>query len=543
MRRALAAATLVSALITGFRDARAQGEDALPLRRGTLRLNLLPDWARWNERFGRGTPGRTDGAREPLDVDFSTDSLGAAQLPFLAGAEARLRAVTGLAGLSLNLGRARLTLNNSVRVVPLGVDLAISSRLVVRALLPIVRARAEVYLLGPADTGFGSASVGLNPALATPGALDAFRGEVDAALAALAAQAATGPAGLRAQAQAAYDALRPLLCNLYTLGAGNASSSASPCFVAAGALASPVLPLSASAAGDSIGARLAAAQASYENLRQQYAAQSVTIPAFTAAYALPATALDSTDLRAMFARTAAPIGADSLASIVRTRVGNVELGAWYQLAMGPRWRSQVELTVRLPTGTDDSPHHFLDLGTGTAALGYELAWRNDLVLRPDFWIHAGARAGGWSSYELVRRVAPANILVVPVADTATVSRAPGLTTQLDLVPNWQLDDAFRLGVGVHWIRRGATTHTYVNGADATRIGLAASVLDEETEMSALRLGAGLTFSTLDRYARGRASLPYTVTASYTRVYGGSGGNVPAFSAFSVLVRGYVTLWR
>lgn len=83
----------------------------------------------------------------------------------------------------------------------------------------------------------------------------------------------------------------------------------------------------------------------------------------------------------------------------------------------------------------------------------------------------------------------------------------------------------------------------MNAADATRIGLAASVLDQETEMTALRLGAGITFSTLGRYAAGRASLPYTVTASYNRVFSGSGGNVPAASSFSLLLRGYITLWR
>ena len=147
MRRLSSLAILLaSALSFGFQNALAQGEDALPLRRGTLRVNLLPDWARWNERFGRGTPGRSDGSREPLAVDFSSDSLGVAQIPSLAATQQRLAFVTGLSGFALSLGRARLTLNNNVRVIPIGFDLALSNRLVLHASLPIVRARVEAFL-------------------------------------------------------------------------------------------------------------------------------------------------------------------------------------------------------------------------------------------------------------------------------------------------------------------------------------------------------------------------------------------------------------
>ena len=539
MRRLSSLAILLaSALSLGFQDALAQGEDALPLRRGTLRINLLPDWARWNERFGRGTPGRSDGSREPLAVDFSSDSLGVAQIPSLAATQQRLAFVTGLSGFALSLGRARLTLNNNVRVIPIGFDLALSNRLVLHASLPIVRARVETYLLGPDTTAATRGNVGLNPALATPAAYDAYLQQVDTLLRALTQQAQTGPAALRAQATAELQSIQPLLCDLYILAAGNPLGNActSP---GAQAWASPLLPIDTSAAGDSLLAHLGAARASYESLRAQYAAQGVAMPAFDAAYALPDQALDSTGLR----NTILSFGGDSLTGIVRTRIGNVELGGWYQLAMGSRWRSQVAFAVRLPTATEDSPHYFADLGTGTAAMGYEIAFRNDFVLRRDFWVHAGIRASGWTPYDLVRRIAPSTVLLVPIGDTATVRRSPGQTLVIDLVPNWQLDDAFRLGMGVHWVRVGGTTHEYVTATDAARIGLAASVLDQETEMTALRLGAGLTFSTLERYARGNASLPYTVTASYNRVFSGSGGRVPATSAFSLLIRGYIALWR
>jgi hypothetical protein len=531
---------IASALLAGFHDAKAQGEDALPLRGGTLRINLIPDWAHWNERFGRGTPGYSDGTREPLAVDFNSDSLGVAGIPSLASAQARLQSVTGLTGFQLNLGRAQLTIENSFRVVPVGIDLALSSRLVLRASVPIVRARVTTFLggsdtLNPATLG----TVGLNPALSDGTTYAAYVTQVDTLLRALLQQSQSGPAGLRSSAAAEYATLLDFLCRLSTLAAGQPAGAHCANALIVNPAQSPVLPVATSEAGDSIAARLGAARTRYDNLRAQYASQGVTLPAFDAAYALPAAALDSSGLRSTLL---GGFGGDSLTSIVRTRLGNVELGGWYQLAMGPRWRSQVAVTLRLPTAVEDSPHNFVDLATGVDAPGYEIAMRNDFVLRSDFWLHAGGRIGGWSSSTLLRRVGPANAFLVPISDTAQVNRSPGGYLAIDVVPNWQLDDAFRLGVGLHWFRQAAASYSYVDPTDEARIGLAASVLDEETAISALQLGAGVTFSTLPRYAAGQASLPYTVTAAFHRTYWGSGGKVPAAASFSLAIRAYLSLW-
>jgi len=121
MRRATAAALVsVFALAVLPRSVVAQGEDAAQLRPGTLRITLAPDWSRWDHRFGEGTPGYARGALEPAGIDFSSDSLGVGQLPFLQGVQTRVRNITGLSAFRLNLGRAQLTLNTNVRVVPLG---------------------------------------------------------------------------------------------------------------------------------------------------------------------------------------------------------------------------------------------------------------------------------------------------------------------------------------------------------------------------------------------------------------------------------------
>lgn len=544
MRRPLAAAVPIGLLCLTVTAAPSPGQDARPIPPGTVRVSLGPDWARWDSRFGRGTPGLPDGTVEPLSVDFSTDSLGVAQLGFLAGAQATLRTVTGLPDFRLNLGRARLTLNASVRVMPLSVELAVSRRLSLGVMFPLYRSRSEAFLLGPSgDTGTAAAltrgNVGFNPAYQNAGALDAYRMAADSALLALQMQATNGPPSLRAQAQAQLDAMLPLVCGLYILAAGTPSSPVSLCFQPAPLSGSPFLPVAGTPGGDSITMRLARAQQEYENLRAAYAANGVTLPPFTAAYTLPNAPLDTMGYRQFFRDPNGPLAGESLATVVRTRLGDVEVGARYQLADRPRFRAQLGLLARLPTGSFDSPHNWIDIGAGDDQLDLEMALRGDAVLSRELWIHGSFRYGIQMADELDRRVAPPNVLLAPIASLARVRRDLGDYLALDLTPNWQLDDALSLGLGYHYYRVGATSFTYVNAADEARVGLPASVLGEETAMWWMRASAGVTFSTLARHADGRARWPFTVTATHYRTFQGGGGRAPDASGFALLIRAYV----
>lgn len=538
------------ALAAGVRTARAQGEDAIPLAGGTLRIGIAPDWSHWTSRFGSGTPGYPAGTKEPLGVDFSSDSLGVTQLPFLSSVETRLDSVIGGAfggNFRLNLGRAQLTLSNSYRVIPVSAEWAISNRLGFRVMVPIVRARVDVFLNGPDTSAAHRSRYGINPALLNPALADTFRTQVDTALAALRYQATSGPASLRAQAAAAYQQMQPVLCSLYTL-AGGSGASTSACHGRGNPYASPVLPDTASPEGRALDSVLARTEAQYQSLRAQYAGiNDTTLPGLTAGYILPAASLveDSAqhDLQTVLTSPNGPIAGDSLTSMVRTKFGNIELGGWYQLAAGRSWRSQLTFTLRLPTGTNDSPANFIDLGTGTNAMGWEIGVRNDFVLRDDFWLHAGLRVNGWSSSSRPMRVGPVNWLILPIWDTATVRQSLGGGYAIDVVPNWQLDDAFRLSIGAHYSHVGQTHYAYTGAADSARIGMPASVLDGETQASALQLAGGVTFSTVRRYALGEASIPYDITAAFRQTFSGSGGKVPAAAAFYMQIRVYIGATR
>jgi len=293
-----------------------------------------------------------------------------------------------------------------------------------------------------------------------------------------------------------------------------------------------------SAAADSIISRLASGQSSYASLSAQYAALGVTLPPLTAGYGLPATPLDSNDLRRFFSDPSGPMAGDSLTEVVRTGIGDIEVGGWFQIADKARLRSQLGLMVRLPTGTLDSPDNFIDIGTGDHQTDVEVALRNDIVLSRNLWFHLGGRYGLQMADELPRRVAPWYLPLAPVASTAMVTRDLGDYFAVDLVPNLQLDDAIGVGLGWHYFHQGATAFSYVDPADQSRIGLGADVLGQATSVSRMRVGAGVTFSTLERYARGRARLPYRVTWSYHATFWGSGGQVAKSGVMNLVIEAY-----
>jgi hypothetical protein len=535
MRRlALAAAVPLLAVMLAPAPVLAQGENALPMRGGSFRLSFGSDWAHYTDRFGMPSsahPGLIDGAREPLGADFSAESLGVRQLEFLTPLQNQLRALTGLGSYELNIGRTRLVLDASVRRQPIRLAFAPSARLGFQVTVPIVRSRMSAFLAPPDTTGAGAGNVGSYSAVT----LDAFRIQADTALRALAQQAASGPAALRAQAQAELAAIRPLVCGLSTLATRSATDPASPCFGGIGP--APFLPVDTSLAGDSITARLSQARTSYQTLRSQYLVQGVTLPTFDAAYALPTAPLDSVGLRTLFTNSGA-FGGDSLAEVVRTGIGDIEVGGWLQLANSAGWRSQLAVTVRLPTGKMDAPGNLIDVGTGDHQTDVEIGFRNDLVLSRNLWVHAGGRYGVQMADQLTRRVTPWYLPYAGASSEAALDRNLGDYYALDVVPNWQLDDAFRFGLGWHYFHQGATTWSYADPTDEARIGLPASVLGQATSQTFMRVGAGITFSTLERYAQGRARLPYRVTWSYNATFWGRGGQTPKAGVMMVEIQAF-----
>jgi hypothetical protein len=309
----------------------------------------------------------------------------------------------------------------------------------------------------------------------------------------------------------------------------------------ASASGSPFLPVAGSEPGDSITVRLTAAETVYGQLATQYAAAGVTLPAFDAAFALPATPLTREGFQRFLTDAAGGVDGDSLAMVLHTRLGDVQVGATYAFAERAGWRGLVSATVRLPTGTVDTDRNFIDVGTGQHQLGLELGTRNDIAIGTGFRLVAAARVGATRADELWRRVSPPWLPIAPLSSRALVRRATGAYAGVDLTPTWRVDDAFSLAVRYAFFNQAATHYTYADAADEARLGLPASALDQETAARWMRIGAAVTFSTLERFAAGRAGLPYSLTVGYQNTFWGRGGLTPQTSLVYLTLATYFRL--
>jgi len=190
----------------------------------------------------------------------------------------------------------------------------------------------------------------------------------------------------------------------------------------------------------------------------------------------------------------------------------------------------------------DSDRNFVDLGTGLHHLGLEVGTRNDFALGTGFRFVAAARAGALAPDRLYRRVSPPWLPIAPLSTRALVRRATGAYLALDLTPTWRVDDAFSIGVRYAFFSQARSRYSYVDPADSARVGLPASVLDEETALRWMRIGAAVTFSTLDRFTAGLASLPYSLTVGYQNTFWGRGGRAPRAGLVYLTLATYFRLW-
>ena len=515
-RFAIAASLCIGASAALAGSLPAQTEFAVPVARGTLRLDITPDWLSWDHKFGLGVPGYADGAPVPINLNFQAESLGVASLPFLGQLQRNIQVAAGLGAFSLNLGRTTTVMNASVRTIPIGLQYGVTSRLAIGVVVPIVRSRVDVNFAVDTTTGKRS-----NLAFANPDSVSPFRTQVDAAVAALTTQIQSGPPALRGPAQTMLAQLQPFQ------------------YLSHAAL----LPLSGVDAGDSLTTHLATAEVSYGTLAAQYAGAGVTLPPLTKALTLPDSATTRDDLERLFSDSTLPLAGDTMGTFVRTGIGYITAHATYQLTEGSRYRSQLIATVRFPTGGTPYSSSFLDPGTGTHQFALEAALANDVLLGSTFLVHAVARIGSAKADNLERRVTPPDFPFAPIAQLAMVHRKPGMWVGFEVAPTWMLDDAFSVRLTYSYFNQAQTHYSYVNPADSARVGLSAGVLDQQTDQKLSRIGGAVTFNTLPRYVAGTASVPYSLTVSYENTVWGRGGQVPQASLFRIQLRMYLRIFK
>ena len=124
----------------------------------------------FNERYGMDTPGRTDGALEPLGIDFTLDTIGVRQFPNLDSAGSWTPIRTSIAYGIPNWYASRwatpsVTLRDHIAASPLVFEMGFSKRFSIGIEVPYVSTHTSTFF--NVNTKGIEGNLGFNPALAS----------------------------------------------------------------------------------------------------------------------------------------------------------------------------------------------------------------------------------------------------------------------------------------------------------------------------------------------------------------------------------------
>lgn len=507
------------------------GPDATTVPQGTVRVGVGSDWGYSDARFpgtGTGSGGGSASSRTvPLGAAFSTDALGAAQLPGLAATDAAIRSLAGRGAPAISLGRidVRQSARTQTTVFTLAAGLTRWLQLDVR--VPYVRTRANVVLRGNVTGLEGNA--GVNPALSDATALAAdtsFAQQLVRAGAAVARYCGGAGAGT-----AECSGAGSLASDAQAFGAGVAS-------VYGGG---PLVPTARSAAQAAIDERGAALRA---RLNAFAAVSGSGVPPVTATGVTPAGPLATPELQAVLSDSTLGLGAEPFRTIEQSHLGDIEAGATIRIldsfagsrerAVAPRglnFRVAVGGAYRFGTGRGDSPASLVDIptGTGTPALIAHAA--ADVLVGRSFWMSLVGRTTLPRADAAVVRAVPAaapTVFAGP-SSTALVERQRGRVTELTVVPRWVIGSF--VSVGALFRHTSGAADRYGGGA------VVPAVAGFGGASTAQQLGGGIAFSNARSVARGRGW--FTVDAAYEHLETIRGANVAKLISDRFTVRLYV----
>ncbi|MBC7841197.1 MAG: hypothetical protein H7099_02740 [Gemmatimonadaceae bacterium] len=559
MRLGTIACTLLATLAMGVGTLSAQsvrgvGDDATTAPRGVIRVQFSTSITDFTQRYGKGTPGRTDGTFEPLGIDFSVDTLGAAQFPGLSAVQGALRTLTGNSAFTLSLGRVSVAEQVRVQTTPIQLEAGLTRWLSIGVMVPIVSARNQVGV--NINSGVAVGNVGFNPGR-------------------LADTAVTSNALLVTQLTAAQTQLATLLTNcnsnpgsnaqcpaiIANAPAINASASAftsglTQVYGTSRATGSPFVPAVGSAADSAIRNRVT-------TFRTQYTQYGVTAIAATTVGPSSAVAVITPDgLRRIVTDSSLGLLAAPLGTVTHQGLGDIEVAVKLRLLdsfgmrtdsmrflpKGLNVRQSIAGVYRLATGTIDLPGNYLDYGTGQGNTAIEMRSFTDLVYGRHFFASVIARYTLELPDQQVRRITDSPDQGFAAAwRERLVDRNIGDQLQIEVTPRWVLNEFFSVGAQYLFRRKAedAFTGTYtVSSAESGLPGavtLDANTLRLETDATEQRVGLGLTFSTVAAHARRKAAFPIEVQFFLSRTLAGTGGAVPRLSIQQLQVRLYPRL--
>lgn len=482
--------------------ATAQDGDWSVLRAGELRVGVLGDFVSGDERFG------ADGNGVALGAPFETDN-GATLFPEFDVLSEHLLAITGDATAGPVLGPTLVALQTSQVSVPVTVELGVTSWLTLGATVPFHRSRVEGEIsIVPSDL----ANVGVNPAFADYDAVLAYTREL-----------AEAAAGLPDGQALLWGAWAESWVGAY------ASSSVFPAFGSSGAEAL------VEAVGQ-FNAVLAAAG----------------LPEVSTAIPLAEAPLSDADFQELMTSPAGPYQYYPLSIPLLWGIGDVEAEARLRLLQGgPRpetGRPAYGLTalgrVRFPTGSGEDPRGIYDLPRGDGQMDLEAGaagWvRSKRFGLAASWRYTFARSG-----TALRRVAPPDLPLVPVANVAEVEWTPGNAVAFEVRPSIALADPLWIEFRYRYRSKGEDSFERVVPLPEVAPPIPFPEGDLRYPGEVLQIGTDLTLHTLAgglRFQPPDGEFPVEAWVHVALSLAGSGGQTLRESRAEFGGRVYYGLW-
>jgi hypothetical protein len=538
------------------------GDDALVLPRGVFRFRTLSQWTWFNERYGKDTPGRPDGALEPLGIDFTLDTIGVRQFPNLARLQVGLQQLTGNPNWNATLGNTVVNLRDHVAAFPFVFEAGLSKRFSVGIQIPYVQTQTSAFF--NVNTSGTQGNLGFNPALAVAVAATqnttmytqfiTAAATLEGSIAACQANPAASPscpALLANQANA-----QALITNSRAFAGGTVGPVGGTFSPTGGVYTtSPFIPIVGTDAQLAIEARVQAFKALYSSFL------GAGNPITTNGPFASQNRLTVRDAQQILTDPPFGIAAAPLSSVTRSHLGDIDIGGKFSVfdsfgqstearmsPSGLNFRTAVGVTFRLPTSQIESPDNFIDIGTGRKATTVEGRWFSDLLVGSHFWESFIVRFNKpFSDTQEMRIIDLPNEELAPLYRKQSVSRQLGTTFEFETAPRIVVNDYLAVS-GWYMYRNHKQddyTGTFTIPAAVTGfsdITIDAATLDLETAQTEHRLGGGLSYSNLYAFEQGKAKVPFEVTYLHWQTVKGAGGNQPKFFTDQIQLRLYARLF-
>jgi hypothetical protein len=519
----------LSAGIAGGQAIQGLGTDASIAPTGSVRLNIQSAWSLYDQLFVSPSPG-APGVLQPLGGRLSLDSVGVGQLPILQPVQDSLRAMTGVSGLNVSIGRTVTRVTNRITSVPVSLEAGVSRWLSITAMVPIVHTRTSVYFR--ANPGANEGNLGANPAGTDPvaRATDSLLAQQFVGAAAAVQAYCSGSGSSDPQCSGA--------ASLVSSAAGLGNSLAN--LYMGGVL----VPTRGSTVQSAVDARIATVR----NALNEFASNPAAgVPAVTATGVVGApTPLSTPLMQTLLNNPAYGVGLDPLQTVERTHIGDAELTAKVLLfdsfrrsnssrftPRGLNARFAVGAGYRFPTGALPSPNSLTDLATGTHVGAVLLRGYADVTLGGHFWVSAVARYAKATDDSLTIRYAPG--IAFPSASSAVgVTRQLGDLLELEATPRWVFNDYISLGG--QYVYRHKPADEYTSG------GVAVPDMSMGTDFTEQRVGGGIAFSNAHAVSEGKSKIPFDVSYLHSETISGTGGAVPKLITDEIMIRVYAKLW-